>query len=216
MRYKRTVSGAALAGDLPAEAVAYVDADWLPADGGGVAALIVRADGTMQWGQETEPLTPGEDADRCVASSFLRLARDASGAVPTSAHGACEVPGRGLVAEWVRQLVQNRAMAEGDAPAAIVETRGDAASIVSSSSRLADLGTLVLAGEGETASLPLDLYPDVHVRGLRLVGVAPLSLETAETADADEPFLAAFRGLVTDVRLGESLPEEGRCYRVLP
>ena len=216
MRYKQTASGAVLAADLPAAAVAYVDADWLPADGRRVAALIVRADGSMLWGQETEPLTPGEDADRRVASSFLRLARDASGAVPTSAHGACEVPGRGLVAEWVRQLVQGRAMAEGDAPAAIVETRGDAASIMSSSSRLADLGTLVLAGEGETTSLPLDLYPDVHVRGLRLVGVAPFSLETADATDADEPFLAAFRGSVTDVRLGESLPDGERCYRVSP
>ena len=213
IRYAPHASRPVLEGDLPFGAVAYVDADWLPSGGGDVAALVVTSDRSLLWGEEAEALAPGEDAERRVASSFLRLARRASDAVPVAARAACETPGRGLAAEWVRRLLDG-ARAEDGAPTAIVETRGDAASIAASSLRLADLGTLVLAGESAGAALPLDLYPNVHVRGLRLVGTDPLSPERAETSDGDEAFLAAFRGLVMDVRLGEPLPEGARCYRV--
>jgi len=217
MRYARTAAGGILTGELPAGAVAYVDADWLPPDGGAVPALVARADGSLLWGDaEGERLAPGDDAKRHAASSFLQLARDASRAVPVSARGVCDVPGSGLVAEWVRQLLGGRAAAEDEAPVAIVETRGDAASTAASSSRLADLGTLVLAGEGEAATLALDLYADVHVRGLRVVGVALLSPDPTEKCDGDESFLGAFPRLVTDVRLGEPLPDGARCYRVSP
>ena len=58
----------------------------------------------------------------------------------------------------------------GTAPACIVDTTGRPEVIAQALTRLADLGLLVLAGP-PPAALSLDLYSDVHVRGLRLVGV---------------------------------------------
>jgi hypothetical protein len=56
-------------------------------------------------------------------------------------------------------------------PAAIVETTGHPASIALALSRVADLGTVVLAGAVSREPAALDLYADLHVRGLTLVGV---------------------------------------------
>jgi threonine dehydrogenase-like Zn-dependent dehydrogenase len=96
------------------------------------------------------------------------LARRAADAVPAGA-GPVEVLGDGPLAALVRGLVgDDRA---GRRPAAIVDTTGDPAELEGALRRLDDLGTLVLAGPPPPEPLALDLYGDLHVRGLTIVGV---------------------------------------------
>lgn len=58
------------------------------------------------------------------------------------------------------------------APLAVVETTGTAAAVTSALTRVATGGTVVLAGERVSPKLPVNLYPDVHVRGVRMIGVS--------------------------------------------
>jgi threonine dehydrogenase-like Zn-dependent dehydrogenase len=86
---------------------------------------------------------------------------------------AVEVTGDGLVAAEARRLLEEegRLAAGDDPPDAIVETTGDPAAIAAATARVADMGTVALAGEPLGRTLSLDVYTDVHVRGLRLVGI---------------------------------------------
>ena len=54
-----------------------------------------------------------------------------------------------------------------------MDTTGDPEVIRDSTRRLSAFGILVLVGEVLGRRLDIDLYPDVHQRGLRIVGVAP-------------------------------------------
>jgi hypothetical protein len=80
----------------------------------------------------------------------------------------------------VRALVPSTA---GDVrPGTIVDLTGDPENVAAATRRLRDLGTLLLAASSGGRSLDLDLYPDVHLRGLRVVG-APLD----SGSDAEVP-----------------------------
>jgi threonine dehydrogenase-like Zn-dependent dehydrogenase len=83
-----------------------------------------------------------------------------------------EVIGDNPLARAVRAGLGERGGGGEEAPPAIVETSGDAQELVAALRRVADLGTVVLAGPVLDDPLPLDLYADVHVRGLTVVGVA--------------------------------------------
>ena len=85
--------------------------------------------------------------------------------------GPVDITGAGDLADAVRAAI--RPAGSAGAPACIVETTGRPDVIEWSLSQLADLGLLVLAGAPQP--LTLDLYSHVHVRGLRIVGVAPTS-----------------------------------------
>lgn len=86
-----------------------------------------------------------------------------------SGHGPVEVVGDGALAMAVRARVAQRGPSDGDPPATIVETTGDPARIAEALRRVADLGTIVLAGPLPPASPAFDLYSDLHVRGLTMV-----------------------------------------------
>ena len=58
-------------------------------------------------------------------------------------------------------------------PATVVETTGSAAGLAAALALAADHGTVVLAGPAPSAAPTLDLYHDLHVRGLTVVGIAP-------------------------------------------
>lgn len=79
------------------------------------------------------------------------------------------VTGGGELAEAVRRRL---GIAAGDSsgarPAVVVETTGTAAGVRAALAEVDDLGTVVLAAR--CAPAPLDLYADLHVRGLELVG----------------------------------------------
>jgi hypothetical protein len=184
----------ALRAELPDDGVAYVDGDVVVAGlADGVPALVVEAR-SARWdrGPAVE-LPAGMAADRAAHLAFGSVSREAAGAVDAS--GRAEVIGKGVVAAMVRRLVpQARGDGSGDdgPPRTIVDTTGDPAVVEAATRRLADLGTLVLAGEPLGRRLSLDLYPDVHRRGLRLVGVAlpladPMVLVNARDGVFAEP-----------------------------
>ena len=85
--------------------------------------------------------------------------------------GAVEVTGSGPLAAEVRRLLGARPSQAGGAPAAVVETTGERAAVAEALRRVATLGTVVLAGPVPSAPVTLDLYADLHVRGLTVVGL---------------------------------------------
>jgi threonine dehydrogenase-like Zn-dependent dehydrogenase len=89
--------------------------------------------------------------------------------------GLVEVLGAGAFADEVRRLLADRARpaSEHARPSAIIETTGEADAVAAALQRVADLGTVVLVGPLPSEPLALDLYTDLHVRGLTLVGVSP-------------------------------------------
>lgn len=89
--------------------------------------------------------------------------------------GLVEVVGTGPLAQEVRRRLGERVRrGHPDArPAAIIETTGEAAAVEAALQRVEDLGTVVLAGPLPNRPHALDLYEDLHVRGLTLVGVPP-------------------------------------------
>lgn len=168
--------GPMLSGDLPAGARAYIDADWIPAQGGPVPALIVRDGAIGRSGEPTTPLPVGLDADRAAAGALVAVAREAADAVASIDPRQVAVTGAGAVAAAVRAALGGAtldAVPDAAGIAAVVEASGDPAVIQLACERLADLGTLVLVGEPAGRSMPFNLYPDLHARGLRVVGVAP-------------------------------------------
>ena len=92
-----------------------------------------------------------------------------------SAQGPVEVVGTGVLADEIRRVLGQRVWAgpPDTRPSAVIETTGEAAALMGSLQRVADLGTVVLAGPLLARSLDLDLYEDLHVRGLTLIGVLP-------------------------------------------
>lgn len=133
----------------------YADAEWMRPEGTPGATVTVDA---------------GPDADRIAGAMLLDLAARAAGEVRGA--GQVQVLGSGFVAGAIMALTGATAPAGGARPTAVVDTTGDAARIREALERLDDLGTLVLAGELTPDTIEVDLYPDVHVRGLRIVGVA--------------------------------------------
>ena len=83
-----------------------------------------------------------------------------------------EVVGVAAFADEVRNLLATRCWAiDSDGrPAAIIELTGDEDSIRSALQRVEDLGVVVLAGPVPSEPLAVDLYTDVHVRGLTVIG----------------------------------------------
>ena len=83
-----------------------------------------------------------------------------------------EVVGEGGLPEALRARLSGRVRAGGERPAAVIETTGELPEIEAALRRVDDLGTVVLAGPPPTRPAPLDLYADLHVRGLTVIGVA--------------------------------------------
>lgn len=91
-------------------------------------------------------------------------------AVPSGATPV-EVTGTGAFADSIRSALASDGT--GRPPAVIIDTTGDPATIVAALRRLDDLGTLVLAGPAPAEPVDMDLYADLHVRGLTVVGIGP-------------------------------------------
>jgi threonine dehydrogenase-like Zn-dependent dehydrogenase len=88
-----------------------------------------------------------------------------SGATPV------EVIGSGELAAAVRAELGVPSHATQERPGTIVETTGEVAEIQAALARVRDLGTVVLAAAPAPTEPDLDLYADLHVRGLTVVGV---------------------------------------------
>lgn len=219
IRAEITDAGATLVADLPPGSRAYLDRDWLPASSGDLAALTVMSDGSMAW-RDDPPVEGHRDVDpvTAAAQALLVVARDAAAAV--EGVGPVAITGRGLVARRVRALVAERLSLErNEPPRAIVETTGDPTAILDATRRVAELGIVVLAGETHgRGAVELDFYPDVHVRGLTLVGLAPPLQDARNAATKPEPVEASvlawcLDGLV-EVRSGSLVSEDAAWYCV--
>lgn len=86
--------------------------------------------------------------------------------------GFVEVLGDGELAAGLRSRLGLRLRHGTDPAQAAIDTTGDPAVIAGALARLEDLGTLVLTGPPAPATVVLDLYVELHVRGLTIVGIA--------------------------------------------
>lgn len=206
---------AGLAASLRPGTTAFLDADWLAAPmNTRVPALVSGPGAVISFGAAEAPLPAGMTGEGAAGVSLLAVAEEAVQALTSFEPSRIEVYGIGLVAHLVRRIVgcPDRGRAT-DRPAAIVDTTGLARQIAGAMKRLDDLGTLVLAGPSVELPLPLDLYWDVHRRGLRLVGVAP------PLGDGRSPVELSFRGGEDQVEppaaLGPSgAPSRAHWYRL--
>jgi threonine dehydrogenase-like Zn-dependent dehydrogenase len=165
---------------------------------------------------------PGNlDSDAAAALALLVVARAAAAALQGTPPDSIEIVGTGLIAEQVWRIVGDRSGADRrstpiEQPTAIVDTTGDPGVIVDATQRVANLGTVVLVGESLGRTAEMNLYPDVHVRGLTLVGVAPpVHAGTVfAQADLDDPLVASCREALVGVLAEAPLPSGAAWYRV--
>lgn len=101
------------------------------------------------------------------------VAIEAVAAAVPAGEGPLEVVGDTAFARDLRARLGAGPIAAGARPAVIVEASGEASALAAALGRVADLGTVVLAGPRASTPVDLDLYADLHVRGLTVVGVAP-------------------------------------------
>jgi hypothetical protein len=222
IRAEVEATGPVLVVELPRDSVAYIDRDWLRHTSGEVPALIAAADGAFAWcGGPSVQMNDGLDSDTAAALAFLAVSQAAVAAVEDAASDSVEVTGSGLIARQVRALLGNGSSASGQSapierPTAVIDTTGDASVIVDATRRLVDLGTLVLVGESLGYELEMNLYPDVHVRGLTLVGIPPPLQDglTHAVPEAGDPLVESSRRLLVTAPSGASLPPDAAWYRV--
>jgi threonine dehydrogenase-like Zn-dependent dehydrogenase len=96
---------------------------------------------------------------------------DAAVAALPAGIGPVEVLGETGLADAVRVRLAETQGPRGGRPAAVIDTTGEPRHIEAALRRVADLGTVVLAGPLPSGPVQLDLYADLHVRGLTVIGV---------------------------------------------
>jgi hypothetical protein len=211
-----------LEGGLPQKAVAYVDRDWLPPSSGELPSLVALAEGTLTWCESPPVAVPSTlDSDTAAVLALLSVAQAVVAAVGHVLPHSVEISGSGMIAQQVRQLLDTPS-ADGrstrrERPDAIVDTTGDPRMVVDATRRVAELGTVVLVGESLGRRAEMNLYPDVHARGLKLVGIAP-PLQRPEAlfaqTDPDDPLVVRCRESLVHVDAGSPLPPGATWYRI--
>jgi hypothetical protein len=216
-------AGVVLVAALPQGAIAYVDRDWLPTASGEVSSLVATPDGALSWCSGRPVRMQGDlDSDTAAICVLLAIAQAAVAAVDGIPPGSIEVTGSGLIARQVRAVLGDRAADDArstcfERPGAIIDTTGDPRVIVDATRRIADLGTIVLVGESLGRRVELNLYPDVHVRGVTLVGVAPPLQHSGSVVAATQVGsldVESTRELLVPVSFGAPLPLNAACYRL--
>jgi hypothetical protein len=206
IRVSETNEGLTFAGSLPRGLVAYIDAEWVrPEATERIPAILVPADG---------------DSDTAALHALASIADAAARAAaswPVRAEGPTEVWGRGAVALAAGRALgvqaRDRAL-RGERPAAVVETTGDPDRINEATRVLADLGTLVLVGEALGRHLSLNLYADVHSRGLRIVGI-PTARTLHDQRDGPAPHgVDVLLESLAKVQFGTPLPDSAAWFRL--
>jgi hypothetical protein len=193
--------------DLAPGAVAYVDADWLVADCTAIPAIIADSSGTVRWCDE-QPVALSVCADPAVVAgtALYGVAEDAVAALDKAALKCVHVIGVGAVAAAVRTLLAARQVEtnSGEPPSAIIDTTGAPTAVIEATKRVASLGTVVLAGEPLDRALTADLYPDIHVRGLRVIGVKrPCGPRLSGVAPEKQSLPEPLRGTLVHVSCGD-------------
>jgi len=167
--------------------IRYLDSDWGERDDPGVPAIVVDNDG-IRWNDAPPiaiPVERRDDPDSIAAAALHAVAAEAVARVPEGS-GPVEVLGQGLVAAEARRLLP-AGTGNGDRPRCVIDATGDPEKIVAALGELDDLGTLVAAGPLGARSFPINLYQDIHLRGLKVVGVAPPLANGRLPEPADAP-----------------------------
>jgi threonine dehydrogenase-like Zn-dependent dehydrogenase len=199
-----------------------VDADWTRAPAPqSIPAIVADAEGVLRWCGGTPVSVPrGLDPETAAGLALLDVARAAVAALGKSSPGSVEVNGVGIVARLVRALLPASASATNgsgpERPSAVIDATGNQDDIKDATHRLADGGTLVLAGETLGRRLTLEVYPDIHVRGLKLVGVEP-PLHGGElgVSAVDDDHLIILRECLSTVASGRRVPPGAGWYRIV-
>ena len=170
MRSAVDASGALIVdAELTAGCAAFFDREWVSPEPGTAIPSIIFA---------------GTPAER-LAEAARALAGIACDAVAAAGDGPVAVTGSGFIADEARRRLaaESRLAAAGlGSPAAIIETTGDPEAVVGATRRVRDLGRVVIAGEPLGRAYALDIYADLHLRGLRLIGRGrPGAVEPAAT-----------------------------------
>ena len=195
--------GLTFEGGLPQDVEAFIDADWLAGSRGApVPAILARAGRLGSSWDDRSVSSRRKTGSRAALGALAGVA--AAAAAAAAGGGPIAVPGTGLIASIVRDLVGGDLDREdGRRPVTIVETRSEPTALLDSARRVADLGTIVLAIQ-PAGDFLFDFYPDVHVRALRVAAVPfPLDVPASTHPGAPEP---------TRVRLGEVLPADAGWY----
>ena len=193
----------ALTIDVPRGATAIFDSEWLPAGDGPVGGMLVRRDGEMIWCDFDGTLrqmssVPDQPRDEIARRLLQGMADEA---LRVAGGAMIDVIGDGALATSLR-----KAAGVSDAPGAavVVDTTGSAAAVAAALDRLPQLGTLVLAGPAAREDPDLDVYANLHLRGLRITAIAPSLGQSSHTLSpthvrAGEPLPAATWYCVSDV-----------------
>jgi hypothetical protein len=208
--------------DLPKGWQAYVDADWLrPHRGPDVPAILADPDGALRWRSLTaSPFGRTSNGDTDLAASrALAWTADRAARAVIDVSGDVEVTGDGVLALGIRRLVSqtnvhrlrvSTASALPVRPSAVILTTREPDALVSATRRVADLGVLVLVSE-IAEPFGIDLYPDVHSRGLALVGV-PGPLACAKDSEP-HPLETVYRNLLVPGHYGRQVVASGCWFR---
>jgi hypothetical protein len=196
-------AGTMLSAELPEGSTAWVDGDWLPAEGEAEVPHLLSDGRSLAFsGGGDVPLTGGQEGEACAAAALLAVASASAAAVAALPSDSVEVNGRGFVAEEVRRLLGGGSVGDSRRPLGCVDTTGSPDALVELTGRVEESGVVALAGEPLQRATPLNLYADVHRRGLTLVGVPPplegVSELTGRTSGQSPP--------ATRVALGALLP----------
>jgi hypothetical protein len=158
-------------------------------------------------------------SEAAAALALLAVARTAAAAVEGLVPYSIEIVGRGQIARLVRTLVgrlpgPDRRSRPVEQPRAIVDTTGDPSMIVDATQRVADLGTVVLVGECLGRPTEMNLYPEVHARGLSLVGVAAPLEHAGPLVEREDPLVESCRETLVGVVAGTPLVAGASWYRL--
>lgn len=168
-------SGVLFSYSLAEDEVAYIDGDWLPGScyDGPLRAIIVSHTGLFWDGALVIAPNESFDFDSLGLAAFLSLARLAVTHVSVPSGQRIAVPGDGILARAVRQLLGAAATTEAsERPYACIVTSGQSDAIRQALAEVVDLGKVVLAAPAAASQISLDLYRDVHRRGLELEGLS--------------------------------------------
>jgi O-succinylbenzoate synthase len=139
-------------------ATAFLDRDWLGAGGDGPLPALSAPD--------------AEDAAGRLLATVDRI-------LGLVGHAPAQVLGDGFVAGALRAALA----APGERSEAVIDCAGDPDRLLDAIARVRDLGVVILAGEPVGRELAIDLYVDVHRRGLHVLG-APRPEALTPVADA--------------------------------
>lgn len=186
---------------------AYVDADWIPTQEPGLAVALLRGpDGTLTFAGSTVTAPDDVPADQAAAAVFDAVVRSVVEIAAASGGTTVDVVGRGMIASRIRNAV-GAVTGTGPVDVVVVAT-GAPTDIRAALARLRDHGTLVLAGH--SGPMSLDLYPDVHRRGLNVIGAPHPLARIPETWTPVPPFQPP-----TSIRLAEPPQTGAHWYQVL-